>query len=115
MRSRRLVFGTAAALVMAILLSDVTTAGAQKRGGTLRVAYGNEISNLDFHTAPGYEMVWAVLNMNGGLISMAPDGKFVPDAPESWQISPHGPPHTFQLKKNVLLHDGPKGGRVQFN
>src|SRR2546427_7739128 len=118
MRSRRRVFGTAAALVMAILLSDVTTAGAQKRGGTLRVAYGNEISHLDFHTAPGYELVWAVLNMNCGLISMTPDGKLVPDAAESWQISPdgllctlgvkhssrapHGTPlHTYSAKLNV--------------
>src|SRR5207245_10633024 len=90
MRSRRLVFGTAAALVMAILLSDVTTAGAQKRGGTLRVAYGNEISNLDFHTAPGYELVWAVLNMNCGLISMTPDGKFVPAADDAGQITHAG-------------------------
>ena len=106
MRSRRVLFGTATALIMAIGLSDVTTAGAQKRGGTLRVAYGNEISNLDFATAPGYEMVWAVLNMNCGLISMAPDGKFVPDAAESWQISPDGLLYTFKLKKNVLLHDG---------
>src|SRR6058998_4292748 len=117
MRSRRLVFGTAAALVMAILLSDVTTAGAQKRGGTLRVAYGNEISNLDFHTAPGYELVWAVLNMNCGLISMTPDGKFVPDAAESWQISPDGLLYTFKLKKNVLFHDGTRldASVVKFN
>src|SRR5437870_3010594 len=117
MRSRRLVFGTAAALVMAILLSDVTTAGAQKRGGTLRVAYGNEISNLDFHTAPGYELVWAVLNMNCGLISMTPDGKFVPDAAESWQISPDGLLYTFRLKKNVLFHDGTRldASVVKFN
>ena len=106
MRSRRVLFGTAAALIMAIVLFDVTTAGAQKRGGTLRVAYGNEISNLDFDTAPGYEMVWAVLNTNCGLISMAPDGKFVPDAAESWQISPDGLLYTFKLKKNVLLYDG---------
>src|SRR5437899_3827807 len=117
MRSRRLVFGTAEALVMAILLSDVTTAGAQKRGGTLRVAYGNEISNLDFHTAPGYELVWAVLNMNCGLISMTPDGKFVPDAAESWQISPDGLLNTFKLKKNVLFHDGTRldASVVKFN
>src|SRR5436190_7228793 len=117
MRSRRLVFGTAAALVMAILLSDVTTAGAQKRGGTLRVAYGNEISNLDFHTAPGYELVWAVLNMNCGLISMTPDGKFVPDAAESWQISPDGLLYTFKLKKNVLFHAGTRldASVVKFN
>jgi peptide/nickel transport system substrate-binding protein len=117
MRSRPVWFGTVAALVMAIVLSNVTTAEAQKRGGTLRVAYGNEISNFDFHTAPGYELVWAVLNMNCGLISITPDGKFVPDAAESWQISPDGLLYTFKLKKNVLFHDGTKvdASVVKFN
>ena len=66
MRSWRVLIGTVAALTLAIVLSTVTAAGAQKRGGILRVAYGNEISNLDFHTAPGYELVWAVMNMNCG-------------------------------------------------
>jgi len=93
-------------LALLMSVSGAALAAEPKRGGALRVAYGNEISNLDFHTAPGYEMVWAVLNMNCGLISMAPDGKFVPAAAESWQISPDGLLYTFKLKKNVLLHDG---------
>jgi hypothetical protein len=37
--------------------SGLVTAAEPKRGGTLRVAYGNEIAHLDFHTAPGYEMM----------------------------------------------------------
>src|SRR5713101_2002761 len=85
-----------------------TEAQAPKRGGTLRVAYGNEISNFDYHVAPGYELVWAVQNIGCGLISITPDGKFVPDAAESWQISPDGLLYTFKLKKNVLFHDGTK-------
>src|SRR5713101_2030616 len=85
-----------------------TEAQAPKRGGTLRVAYGNEISNFDYHVAPGYELVWAVQNIGCGLISITPDGKFVPDAAESWQISPDGLLYTFKLKKNVLVHDGTK-------
>ncbi len=87
MRSSRLLLGMAAALAVAIVVSDVTTAGAQKRGGTLRVAYGNEILGLDFHTVPGYEMVWVATNIGCGLISIPPDGKFVPDAAESWQLA----------------------------
>jgi peptide/nickel transport system substrate-binding protein len=117
MSSRRVLIGTAAALTLAIVLSTVTAAGAQKRGGTLRVAYGNEISNFDFHTAPGYELVWAVLNMNCGLISMTPDGRFVPDAAEAWSVSPDGLLYTFKLKKDVLFHDGSKldASVVKFN
>src|SRR5262244_1639619 len=84
----------------------VAEAQTPKRGGTLRVAYGNEIANLDFHTAPGYEMNWVAMNIGCGLLSITPDGKFVPDAAESWQISPDGLLYTFKLRKNVLFHDG---------
>jgi ABC-type transport system substrate-binding protein len=97
-----------ASLIVAIVFSDVTAAVAQKRGGTLRVAYGNEIAGLDFHTTPGYEMVWVATNIGCGLIGITPDGKFIPEAAESWQISPDGLLYTFKLRKNVLFHDGTK-------
>jgi ABC-type transport system substrate-binding protein len=83
-------------------------AQSPKRGGTLRVSYGNEIANLDFHTAPGYEMMWVAMNVGCGLIDITPDGKFVGDAAESWQISSDGLLYTFKLHKNVLFHDGTK-------
>src|SRR5712691_7947125 len=108
MRSNRLMLGMAASLAVGIVLAGVTTADAQKRGGTLRVAYGNEILGLDFHTLPGYEMLWVASNVGCGLIGLTPDGKFVPDAAESWQASPDGLLYTFKLKKNVLFHDGTK-------
>ena len=78
MRSSRLLLAMTASLAVAIVFSDVTTAGAQKRGGTLRVAYGNEIAGLDFHTTPGYEMVWVATNIGCGLVGITPDGKFTP-------------------------------------
>ena len=98
-------------LALAALIATIAVpADAQtpKRGGTLRVAYGNEIAHLDFHTAPGYEMMWVAMNVGCGLINITPDGKFVPDAAESWQMSPDGLLYTFKLKKNVLFHDGTK-------
>jgi hypothetical protein len=49
-------------------------AAEPRRGGVLRVAYGNEISNLDFHTAPGYEMNWVAMNIGCGLLTITPDG-----------------------------------------
>src|SRR5437773_11158887 len=108
MRAHRLQLGLTTCLAVAIVIAGVSTANAQKRGGTLRVVYGNEIAGLDFHTVPGYEMVWVATNIGCGLISITPDGKFVPDAAESWQISPDGLLYTFKLKKNVLFHDGSK-------
>jgi peptide/nickel transport system substrate-binding protein len=106
--ARTLAPGLAALLALATVLGVAAPADAQKRGGTLRVAYGNEIAGLDFHTVPGYEMVWVATNIGCGLIGITPDGKFIPDAAESWQISPDGLLYTFKLRKNVLFHDGSK-------
>jgi peptide/nickel transport system substrate-binding protein len=109
MRSRRLLLGLIltltglTAVATTPLLADAQT---PKRGGTLRVSYGNEIANLDFHTAPGYEMMWVAMNVGCGLVNITPDGKFVGDAAESWSSSSDGLLHTFKLRKNVLFHDG---------
>jgi ABC-type transport system substrate-binding protein len=93
-------------LVAGLALPPIADAQTPKRGGTLRVSYGNEIANLDFHTAPGYEMMWVAMNVGCGLVNITPDGKFVGDAAESWTQSPDGLLHTFKLRKNVLFHDG---------
>src|SRR2546425_4721789 len=106
MRSSRL--ATLILIVVACIVAAPLLAGAQtpKRGGTLRVSYGNEIANLDFHTAPGYEMMWVAMNVGCSLTNITPDGKFVGDAAESWQTSADGLLYTFKLRKNVLFHDG---------
>src|SRR5262245_951094 len=99
---RRLVPGLVAIALAGLLLPPDAAAQAPKRGGTLRVSYGNEIANLDFHTAPGYEMMWVAMNVGCGLVNVTPDGKFVGDAAESWKVSPDGLLYTFALRKNVL-------------
>src|SRR6267143_4390480 len=106
MRVRRLVLGATTLVVLTIALSGPPPVEAQKRGGTLRVSYGNEIAHLDFHTAPGYEMMWVAMNVGCGLVNITPDGKFVGDAADSWQTSSDGLLYTFKLRKNVLFHDG---------
>src|SRR6267142_4534410 len=101
---RPLVLGTG--LLLSLIVAPATEAQTPKRGGMLKVSYGNEIAHLDFHTAPGYEMMWVAMNVGCGLVNITPEGKFVPDAAESWQVSPDGLLYTFKLKKNVLFHDG---------
>ncbi len=51
-------------------------------------------------------MMWVAMNVGCGLVNITPDGKFVADAAESWQVSPDGLLYTFKLRKNVLFHDG---------
>ncbi len=111
MRSRRLqagLFVLASALISMAVAALPTDAQTPKRGGTLRVSYGNDIANLDFHTAPGYEMMWVAMNVGCGLVNITPDGKFVGDAADSWQVTPDGLLYTFKLRPNVLFHDGTK-------
>jgi len=110
MRSTRALLGLLLGATTLLGLAVVSPAEAQtpKRGGTLRVSYGNEIAHLDFHTAPGYEMMWVAMNVGCGLVNITPDGKFVPDAAESWSMSSDGLLYTFKLRTNVLFHDGSK-------
>src|SRR2546425_10529607 len=75
-----------------------------KRGGILRVSYGNEIAHLDFHTAPGYEMMWVAMNVGCGLVNITPDGKFVGDAAEPRQGSPELLLYPVELQNNVPFH-----------
>jgi peptide/nickel transport system substrate-binding protein len=106
------------ALVLSLaLVSGPALAQTPKRGGTLRVSYGNEIAHLDFHTAPGYEMMWVAMNVGCGLVNITPDGKFVGDTADSWQASSDGLLYTFKLRKNVLFHDGTPvdAAAVKFN
>ena len=115
MRRQRLDPGFVLGLVVGLLVVAwvivaplMAEAQAPKRGGTLRVSYGNEIAHLDFYTAPGYELNWVAMNIGCGLLGITPDGKFVPDAAESWQISPDALLYTFKLRKGVLFHDSTK-------
>src|SRR5256885_850253 len=93
---RRLVARLIALTGFIALLPMVAEAQGPKRGGTLRVAYGNEILGMDFYTTPGYEMAWVAMNVGCGLVSITPDGKFIPEAAESWQVSPDGLLYTFK-------------------
>jgi len=108
MRTRRALPGLLLALACIAALPHLAEAQEPKRGGALRVAYGNEISNLDFYTAPGYELNWVAMNIGCGLLGITPDGKFVPSAAESWQTSPDGLLYTFKLRKNGFLRSRPR-------
>ena len=106
-----LVAVAAVATLAGVLAAPVPAGAAEqtpKRGGTLNVAYGNAISNLDFHTAPGYEMMWVAMNVGCGLVNITREGTFVGDAADSWQLSPDNLTYTFKLRPNVLFHDGTK-------
>src|SRR5262245_25525417 len=99
-----LVLGTSS--LVSLITASASDAQTQNRAGTFKHKTANEIAHLDFHTAPGYEMMWVAMNVGCGLVNITPDGKFVGDAAESWQVSSDGLLYTFKLRPNVLFHDG---------
>ena len=107
-RYHHMLVGIVVVLSLGVFGSSLALAAKPKRGGTLRVAYGNKVSHLDFHTAPGYEMMWIAMNIGCGLVNVTPDGQFVGDAATSWEVSADGKTYTFKLRDNVYFHDGTK-------
>src|SRR6266446_2215212 len=84
MRSRRRwLLAIFSLTVLGSLLTAPFSAEAQKRGGTLKVSYGNGIAHMDFNTAPGYEMMWVAINAGCGFTNIPPDGTFSGDAAAS--------------------------------
>src|SRR5262249_60220882 len=106
-----------ALIVIVTTLASFAQAQTPRRGGTLRVSYGNEVAHLDFHTAPGYEMMWVAMNVGCGLVNITPDGKFVGGAAESWPGSSDPLLYTFKLRPNVRVHHGrqPAAAPLQFH
>ncbi len=108
MRRKCLLVGIVMVVSLMVFLSGAIMAAEPKRGGTLRVVYGNKVTNLDFHTAPGYEMMWVGMNIGCSLVNVTPDRRFVGDAAESWELSEDSLAYTFKLHDNVFFHDGSK-------
>jgi peptide/nickel transport system substrate-binding protein len=77
-----------------------------KRGGTLTVVHGVDISYLDVQTAPGYETVWINMNIHNSLLTLDKDLNPVPDLAKKWEVSPDGLIYTFYLHEGVKFHDG---------
>ncbi len=108
MRRSSMFIGIVVVVSLFVSMAGSALAAEPKRGGTLRVAYGNKVSHLDFHTAPGYEMMWVAMNMSCGLVNITPDRQFVGDAAASWDVAPDGKTYTFYLRDDVVFHDGTK-------
>ena len=105
MRNAQVLIKSLVILTLAVLLSGLALAAEPKRGGTLRVAYGNKVSHLDFHTAPGYEMMWVAMNIGCGLVNVTPDGQFVGDVATAWELSDDAMTWTFRLRDDAFFHD----------
>jgi peptide/nickel transport system substrate-binding protein len=87
-------------------LTGLALEAAPKRGGTLTVVQGVDISHLDVQSAPGYESVWINMNIHNSLLNLDKDLNVVPDLAKKWEASPDGLTYTFSLHEGVKFHDG---------
>ncbi len=99
----RWVRGKACAAALAVALLAAGTAGA---GGTLNRSSSAEPNSLDPHIATGNTASYILYDLFMGLTTYDVNGKVVPGAAESWQISPDGLTYTFKLRDGLKWSDG---------
>ena len=67
---------------------------------------GAEVQTLDPHKAEGVPSSNILRDLYEGLTIEAPDGRVIPGAAESWQISDDGRTYTFHLRRNARWSNG---------
>jgi len=96
----------AAFIVAAMLLASVTQAGAQiSRGGTLTVDLVSEPTNNDPLTL-AWNSGFLGAQLFNSLLTMDSNLKPQPSLATSWKIDAQTGTYTFQLRKDVVWHDG---------
>jgi peptide/nickel transport system substrate-binding protein len=75
-------------------------------GGTLTVAWGGSIDNLDPAITGAQSIVSLSVNIFQTLLWETPAGKLTPDLATSWTTSNSGKTYTFKLRKGVTFQDG---------
>ncbi|HEX6509662.1 MAG TPA: ABC transporter substrate-binding protein, partial [Chloroflexota bacterium] len=81
-------------------------AEAPKRGGTLRIAYTDEIPALDPHKSPSESSLRFFFLVHAALLKLDKHLKPVGDLAESFKVSPGGLKYTFTLRKNLKFSNG---------
>lgn len=110
--SRRDVFKRATALglsipfVSAVLMKSTSVAAQEtpKPGGTLREGYDLDFSRMDPINTNWYDPGFYALYEH--MITLDPDGAYVPQLAESWEVSPDGLTVTFKIKTGSTFHSG---------
>jgi peptide/nickel transport system substrate-binding protein len=75
-----------------------------KTGGTLREGYDLDFSRMDPINTNWYDPGFYALYEH--LITLDPDGKYVPQLAESWSVASDGLSVTFKLRSGIKFHSG---------
>jgi peptide/nickel transport system substrate-binding protein len=96
------------ALVCTGCAKDKTPAVSAKGGdGVLRLSFPGEPRTLNPNASPLDEYALFIgQNIFSKLVSLADDGRVLPDVAEQWTESDDGLSYTFRLRSDVRWHDG---------
>jgi peptide/nickel transport system substrate-binding protein len=79
---------------------------AAKKGGTMRIGFYQDASNMDpAFSGSGFDRQ-VFFNVLENLVTLSPTLEIQPGLAESWQIAQDGKSITFKLKQGVKFHDG---------
>ena len=84
---------------------SVTDLTGDKVGGVL-TKLSDDPATLDPHLATDATSAAVIVEVFGGLVTIDPDLKIVPDLAKNWEISPDGTGYTFYMRDNAKFHNG---------
>ena len=95
-------------LALPVMLAFGVAADAQqpKSGGTLRVAWEQDVTGFDPHWTPGLQVQYISGNLFNSLITIDEQLNYVPELAESWEAQDNGKVYVFRLRQGVKFHDG---------
>lgn len=103
---RATALGLSVPLVSAMLMrsAPARAQGQPKTGGTLREGYDLDFSRMDPINTNWYDPGFYALYEH--IITLDPNGKYVPQLAESWNVSPDGLKVTFKIRSGLKFHSG---------
>jgi peptide/nickel transport system substrate-binding protein len=98
----------AGAMAAGLSIAPGMARAAPKKGGTLRlgIGHGSTTDSLDPATFENLYMQTVGAACYNKLTEVGNTGELLPEAAESWDVSPDAKTWTFKLRKGVEFHNG---------
>jgi peptide/nickel transport system substrate-binding protein len=104
--NRYIAWAMLCALPIVLVLAEMADAQQPRAGGTLRVAWEQDVTGFDPHWSPGLQVQYIAGNLFNSLVTVDEHLNYIPELAESWEVQDNGKVFVFRLRKGVKFHDG---------